>query len=57
MDEYYRQLIGGRIEYDEKGNIANFDEIQDAMYAKYNSMADKYDEESEEWKVFEKKYE
>lgn len=57
MDEYYRQLIGGNIEYDENGNIANFDEIQDAMYKKYNSMADKYDEESEEWKVFEKKYE
>ena len=57
MDEYYRQLIGGRIEYDENGNIANFDAIQDAMYAKYNQMAETYDEDSEEWKVFEKKYE
>lgn len=57
MDAYYKDLIGGTIKYDEFGNIANYDQIQDAMFAKYNQMADTYDEESEEWQVFEDKYE
>lgn len=58
MDAYYQDTIGGPvIEYDERGNIANYDAIQDAMFAKYNSMADAYDEDSTEWQVFEKKYE
>ena len=57
MDAYYTDLIGGTIKYDERGNISNYDQIQDAMFAKYNKMADRYDEDSEEWQVFEKKYE
>lgn len=58
MDAYYQDTIGGpAIEYDERGNIANYDAIQDAMFAKYNQMADAYDEDSTEWQVFEKKYE
>lgn len=58
MDAYYQDVIGGpAIEYDERGNIANYDAIQDAMFAKYNAMADAYDEDSTEWQVFEKKYE
>jgi hypothetical protein len=57
MESYYDDVIGGpAIQFDENGNISNFDEIQDAMFAKYNEMT-AYDEESEEWKVFEKKYE
>ena len=57
MEEYYSDLIGGKIQFDEKGNILNYDAIQDAMYAKYNAMADTYTEDSEEWQVFEKKFE
>ena len=57
MDAYYTDLIGGTIEYDERGNISNYDQIQDAMFDKYNQMAEMYDEDSEEWQVFEKKYE
>ena len=57
MDAYYKNLIGGTIQYDERGNISNYDQIQDAMFAKYNQMADRYDEDSEEWQIFEKKYE
>lgn len=57
MSEYYNDLIGGKIKFDEKGNISNYDEIQDAMFAKYNAMASTYDEDSEEWQVFEEKYE
>ena len=57
MDAYYTDLIGGMIEYDERGNISNYDQIQDAMFEKYNQMADQYDEDSEEWQIFEKKYE
>lgn len=56
MDAYYKDLIGGTIEYDERGNISNYDQIQDAMFAKYNQMTS-LDEDSEEWQVFEKKYE
>ena len=57
MDAYYADLIGGNIQYDERGNISNYDAIQDAMFNKYNQMADMYDEDSQEWQVFEKKYE
>lgn len=58
MEAYYNKSIGGpAIQYDENGNITNFDEIQDAAYAKYNQMAETYDEESNEWIQFEKDYE
>ena len=58
MEEWYKDAIGGpAIEYDESGNISNFDEIQDAMFDKYNSMADSLTEDDDEWKIFEKKYE
>lgn len=57
MDAYYTDLIGGNIQYDERGNISNYDAIQDAMFNKYNQMTDRYDEDSQEWQVFEKKYE
>ena len=57
MDAYYADVIGGNIQYDERGNISNYDAIQDAMFNKYNQMADMYDEDSQEWQVFEKKYE
>lgn len=58
MVEYYNKVISGpAIEFDENGNIANYDAIQDAMFAKYNANTDKYDEDSEEWQVFEKQYE
>lgn len=57
MDAYYADVIGGNIQYDERGNISNYDAIQDAMFNKYNQMTDMYDEDSQEWQVFEKKYE
>ena len=58
MDAYYNDVIGGpKMEFDENGNIANYDEIEAAMHAKYNQMADKYTEDSEEWQAFEKQYE
>lgn len=58
MEKAYNEYIGGPgIEYDMSGNISNFDEIQDAMFDKYNSMANAYTDDSDEWKIFEKKYE
>lgn len=58
MEKAYNEYIGGPgIEYDISGNISNFDEIQDAMFDKYNSMANTYTDDSDEWKIFEKKYE
>lgn len=45
------------IEFDARGNISNFDEIQDAMYELYNNNSQKYTEDSEAWKIFEKRYE
>lgn len=58
MEKAYNEYIGGPgIQYDEKGNISNFDTIQDAMFNKYNDMAASYTDDSDEWKVFEKKYE
>ena len=57
MEGYYNDLIGGKIQFDEKGNILNYDAIQDAMYAKYNAMASTYTEDSEEWQIFEKQFE
>lgn len=58
MEKAYNEYIGGPgIEYDISGNISNFDEIQDAMFDKYNSMANAYTDDSDEWKIFEKKYE
>ena len=57
MTAYYNDTIGGpAIQFDENGNISNYDQIQDAMFNKYNAMT-KYDEESLEWQTFEKKYE
>lgn len=58
MDATYKDLIGGpEIKYDERGNISNFDEIQDAMFNKYNEMTERFTDDSEEWDVFEKQYE
>ena len=58
MESWYEDAIGGpAIEYDASGNISNFDEIQDAMFNKYNSMADSLTEDDDDWKIFEKKYE
>lgn len=58
MEKAYNEYIGGpAIEYDASGNISNFDEIQDAMFEEYNRMAQKYTDDSDEWKIFEKKYE
>ncbi len=58
MESWYEDAIGGpSIKYDASGNISNFDEIQDAMFDKYNSMADSLTEDDDDWKIFEKKYE
>ena len=58
MEEAYNSYIGGPgIQYDKNGNISNFDEIQDAMFKKYNDMAGRYTDDSDEWKKFEKQYE
>lgn len=58
MDAYYNDVIGGpAMEFDEFGNIANYDEIEAAMHEKWNSMASKYTDDSEEWQAFEKQYE
>lgn len=58
MGAYYTDVIGGpAMEFDERGNISNYDAIQDAMFDKYNQMADAYTEDSETWKAFEKQYE
>lgn len=58
MDAYYDKVIGGpAMEFDKDGNIANYDEIEAAMHAKYNEMADKYTDDSTEWQQFEKQYE
>jgi hypothetical protein len=43
MSAYYSDLIGGKIQFDEKGNISNYDEIQDAMFEKYNEMTERFD--------------
>jgi hypothetical protein len=49
MTAYYNDTIGGpAIRFDENGNISNYDQIQDAMFNKYNAMT-AYDEESLEW--------
>lgn len=58
MEEAYNSYIGGpAIEYDASGNISNFDEIQDAMFDKYNKMAGSLTEDDDNWKIFEKQYE
>lgn len=57
MSAYYSNLIGGTIKFDAEGNISNFDQIQDAMYNKYNQMASTYTEDSTEWQAFEKQFE
>ena len=43
--------------FDENGNISNFDAIQDAMFKKYNQMADMYTEDDTNWEIFQKQYE
>ncbi len=58
METAYNKYIGGpAIEYDASGNISNFDEIQDAMFDKYNKMAGSLTEDDDNWKIFEKQYE
>ena len=58
MTEYYKSVIGGpAMEFDENGNISNYDDIEAAMHAKYNEMAQTYTEDSVEWQAFEKQYE
>ena len=58
MDAYYNKVIGGpAMEFDKDGNISNYDDIEAAMHAKYNEMADRYTDDSEEWQAFEKQYE
>lgn len=58
MEAYYKDLINGpEMLFDEKGNISNFDAIQDAMYAKYNQMTERFTEDDTSWEIFEKKYE
>lgn len=58
MEAYYKDLINGpEMLFDEKGNISNFDAIQDAMYAKYNQMTEMYTDDDTNWEIFEKKYE
>ena len=57
MEAYAQKLLGFGISYDESGNIANFDALQDAMYAVYNARADAMDSSSVEWQVFEKEFE
>ena len=57
MTAYYNETIGGpAMQFDENGNISNYDQIQDAMFDKYNAMTS-YDQDSLEWQTFEKKYE
>jgi hypothetical protein len=53
MSAYYTDVFGGTIEFDARGNISNFDQIQDAMYAEWDRMAELYTEDSEEWQIFE----
>ena len=56
MVEYYNEVIGGpEMEFDEKGNISNYDEIQDAMYKAWNE--DYYNLPEEERQAWEEKYE
>ena len=56
---YFEKHFGilPEIVFDEKGNIANFDELQDKMFEIYNQATQKWTEDSEEWEIFEKKYE
>jgi hypothetical protein len=50
MEAYYDEVISGvAMQFDELGNIANYDDIEAAMHAKYNEMADKHTDDSEEW--------
>jgi hypothetical protein len=49
--------LGFGITYDESGNIANYDALQDAMWAVYNARADALDSSSTEWEVFESEFE
>ena len=56
MVEYYNEVIGGpEMEFDEKGNISNYDAIQDAMYKAWNE--DYYNLPEEEREAWEEKYE
>ena len=58
MEKAYGEYIGGpAMQFDDFGNISNFDEIQDAMFKKYNDMAKDYTDDDDNWKTFEKQYE
>ena len=62
METYFTDAFGAdapKIEYDEKGNIKNFDELQDYMYADHDKKADAYENgemSDEEWQAYEEKY-
>lgn len=51
---YDKYIQGPEIQFDENGNISNFDEIQDAMYDLYNKNAESMSES--EWEIFEEHY-
>lgn len=57
MEAYAQKVLGFGIQYDESGNIANYDALQDAMWAVYNARADAMDSSSTEWQVFEDEFE
>jgi hypothetical protein len=62
METYWTDTFGAgapTIQYDEKGNIENFDEIQDHMFDDYNAKAAEYEAgkmSQEEWEAYEEKY-
>lgn len=56
MVQYYNEVIGGpEMQFDERGNISNYDEIQDAMYKAWNE--DFYNLSEEDREAWEEKYE
>ena len=57
MDAYAQKVLGFGIQYDQSGNISNYDALQDAMWSVYNARADAMDSESTEWQAFEKEFE
>lgn len=62
METYFTDAFGGEapeIKYDANGNIENFDEIQDFMFADHDAKADAYEAgkmSEEEWQAYEEKY-
>jgi hypothetical protein len=57
MEAYFGDLLGDamQIEYDEKGNISNYRELEDYMQKIYNKNTTKL--KGEKWEAFEKQYE